>query len=978
MRYVMIFAMMLLLIAGVWGSALAQTPEEGVAHLSYYPDTGEYGINWYRPDSIPLDSSPAENLVAVPPASGGTRLYGAFTLGDGDDPTVSVIIDIINQTEYVGILDANNNEDLTDDPSFRRTKPSSFDVDSILVDYSSGPDWYSLRPYYYDRDPVTDYRLAYYRDCLYGGKVILGGIEREVAVLDDDCDGTYDDIGQTTLIIDLNGDGEADGSSQSDERVDPATKTFYLDGLPYRVKSITVKGDTAVFEQIPWSQLNGTVSDAQTGRPVIGAIVAISPGSFQDTTGADGGYSVTLGTGPDYTLSLVAGGFVPVSEGNIDIGSTPVTLDLPIDRIPVITDNQVTLEGGDSYHFLTGERGQYSGGDFYFGVYSGQPTFWANNIGQRGLQDLGDLGDLALESAQIPQDGYYRHGVEAVAGHTYVSLTREGEEGHYIVFRVMALSALQVTIEYYYTPGGSGSMAGTVRDAAGTSVADVTISSIDLSQVTTTGSDGNYVLAVPEGAYDIVASRGGYMPSDTMLVSVLTGQLVPLDFVLSADGTIPGCEVKLPTVSARPGQILLLPVVVNVSAEEIVSSAEMAITYDSDVLRILEATTLNTLAEDWITEYDIHRGQTAPKDTIRIAMATVKDTLSESSILVFLRAIVSEHADPGDMSELVFERFRFNEGDPSVETVDGMLTVVSLLGDVSENGEVGAYDASLVLRHVVGLITLTGPDSAIADVSGNGTLSALDAALILRYSVGMISRFPAEGGIAKLVGSERSIALGLLESTDGDLLRVPISIDDMAGVLAGDLELRFDPSKVAFVEVRASDRTEAYQFAVNGEEDRIRVSFAGVESPAGGGRIAEVILRSVESGAELRERQTDLVGGLTIHRVSLNEGMIPVRVEAFKVEAPKAYRLGQSYPNPFNPETTIQYDVAKTGVVRLSVYALTGQLVRTLMDGERPAGRYSVVWDGTDDAGRDVASGVYLCRMEAGEYSAVRKMLLVR
>ena len=64
--------------------------------------------------------------------------------------------------------------------------------------------------------------------------------------------------------------------------------------------------------------------------------------------------------------------------------------------------------------------------------------------------------------------------------------------------------------------------------------------------------------------------------------------------------------------------------------------------------------------------------------------------------------------------------------------------------------------------------------------------------------------------------------------------------------------------------------------------------------------------------------------------------------------------------------------------MRLSIHTLTGQRVRTLVDGERSAGSFSVVWDGRDDAGGDVASGVYLCRMEAGEYRAVRKMLLMR
>ena len=108
------------------------------------------------------------------------------------------------------------------------------------------------------------------------------------------------------------------------------------------------------------------------------------------------------------------------------------------------------------------------------------------------------------------------------------------------------------------------------------------------------------------------------------------------------------------------------------------------------------------------------------------------------------------------------------------------------------------------------------------------------------------------------------------------------------------------------------------------------------------------------------------------------EGMIPGRLERVQSEIPTVYRLSQNYPNPFNPETTVSYDIAKTGTVRLSIYALTGQHIRTLVNGERFAGSYSAIWDGRDDAGRDVASGVYLCRMAAGEYSMVRKMLVAR
>jgi hypothetical protein len=95
-------------------------------------------------------------------------------------------------------------------------------------------------------------------------------------------------------------------------------------------------------------------------------------------------------------------------------------------------------------------------------------------------------------------------------------------------------------------------------------------------------------------------------------------------------------------------------------------------------------------------------------------------------------------------------------------------------------------------------------------------------------------------------------------------------------------------------------------------------------------------------------------------------------------ETPRDFCLFQNYPNPFNLQTTITYEVAQTGPVRLSIYALTGQSMRTIVDGKRPVGTYSVVWDGTDDTGQTIASGVYFCRMFAGDYSATRKLLLIR
>jgi len=88
--------------------------------------------------------------------------------------------------------------------------------------------------------------------------------------------------------------------------------------------------------------------------------------------------------------------------------------------------------------------------------------------------------------------------------------------------------------------------------------------------------------------------------------------------------------------------------------------------------------------------------------------------------------------------------------------------------------------------------------------------------------------------------------------------------------------------------------------------------------------------------------------------------------------------LHQNVPNPFNAETTIRFTLADTYWIHLGIYNLAGQRVATLLDGSMPRGIHSIVWDGTDDAGRELASGVYLCRLETQEYGVVRKLVLIQ
>jgi hypothetical protein len=95
-------------------------------------------------------------------------------------------------------------------------------------------------------------------------------------------------------------------------------------------------------------------------------------------------------------------------------------------------------------------------------------------------------------------------------------------------------------------------------------------------------------------------------------------------------------------------------------------------------------------------------------------------------------------------------------------------------------------------------------------------------------------------------------------------------------------------------------------------------------------------------------------------------------------ELPTEFSLTQNYPNPFNPSTTIEYTVPVRSRVTITVYNILGRQVRTLVDREESVGQYRVTWDGTDQSGRRVASGVYLYRFTAGEYSETRKLVVIK
>jgi hypothetical protein len=112
----------------------------------------------------------------------------------------------------------------------------------------------------------------------------------------------------------------------------------------------------------------------------------------------------------------------------------------------------------------------------------------------------------------------------------------------------------------------------------------------------------------------------------------------------------------------------------------------------------------------------------------------------------------------------------------------------------------------------------------------------------------------------------------------------------------------------------------------------------------------------------------------------VGHGATEVESDVFQNQKPGCFSLEQNYPNPFNPETVVRFslDAPHPTNATLTIYNILGEKVRVLLNEQKTAGTYEVMWDGTDDRGKDVASGIYLYKLQVDESTESKKMMLLR
>jgi len=194
--------------------------------------------------------------------------------------------------------------------------------------------------------------------------------------------------------------------------------------------------------------------------------------------------------------------------------------------------------------------------------------------------------------------------------------------------------------------------------------------------------------------------------------------------------------------------------------------------------------------------------------------------------------------------------------------------------------------------------------------------------------------------------------------------------------------LPYDARRVTFVE--ASMSAELRQaplpvfFDARESDNVVDVSLAllGGETAIGGsGEIASVTFKLIGQGGAALD--FDIADVRDCANSQLNVTLQGAQLAAGS-QLPKTYSLGQNYPNPFNAGTQIIYQLRERGAVSLTIYNITGQLVKTLVNTLQEPGNYTIQWDGRADNGAELSTGVYFYRMVAGDYLATKKMLIIK
>jgi len=314
---------------------------------------------------------------------------------------------------------------------------------------------------------------------------------------------------------------------------------------------------------------------------------------------------------------------------------------------------------------------------------------------------------------------------------------------------------------------------------------------------------------------------------------------------------------------------------------------------------------------------------------------------------------------------------RFRISTDSGQTADGIYiddvqvfgnsSSIACYGDVNSDGIVNKADIDAINKYSIGLDPLPNLDPRPweafrinnADVDNDETIDAFDAYLLCKYISEALYLLPAQSGEPEPVSDP-----GMTASYNGTLNFSFTNINLLKSITFSTF-----PDDLLSVYHQGFPMDHPYVQAFNNDNDSY--AFAGYD------------IQQSSLYATLGANPQNFTLYYTINGVAGSQFVDTSSAAEDEVVPGLVTALLPNTPNPFNPDTTIHFLLAKPNqTVKLNVYNLKGQLVRSLINAELASGKHSIVWDGKDTAGNAVSSGVYLYRLQTPDYNNTRKMLL--
>lgn len=298
-------------------------------------------------------------------------------------------------------------------------------------------------------------------------------------------------------------------------------------------------------------------------------------------------------------------------------------------------------------------------------------------------------------------------------------------------------------------------------------------------------------------------------------------------------------------------------------------------------------------------------------------------------------------------------------------------TTVCTKGDVNNDGNIGIDDVILILRLSAKLITPTPQQECSADMNSDGKIDAGDAIRALRKHVGLEPAPRRYEFVRKI-----DLVLDDIYGSQGETVSLSLKVKGATNISGGDISIAYDKNVLKFDNMRSSIALYVYNAD---EPGLLRISFVN-NSALNEGNLGVIAFKVL----------SDNISPLKVQSATLlDHEAMPMNVHVIdgkfisRMMLPERTALLQNFPNPFNPETWIPYQLKEGSDVCISIYSVTGELIRELNLGYKPAGIYAskeraAYWDGKDKFGTPVTSGVYFYSIRAKDFSDTKKMIVLR